>query len=95
MVERHPSFPPPPDPHVPVWRYMDLTKFVWMLQMKALYFCRADRLGDPYEGYYTAPMAAGTEAFVRFVTDGDKEKAHQFHQTVLKATTPATLCICR
>ena len=28
-----------------------------MLQQKALYFARADRLGDPYEAYYTRAMA--------------------------------------
>jgi hypothetical protein len=34
---------------------MDLAKFLWMLERGALYFCRADLLGDPYEGYYTEP----------------------------------------
>ena len=33
-----------------LWRYMDFTKFVAMLNNKALYFCRLDHLGDPFEG---------------------------------------------
>jgi hypothetical protein len=32
---------------------MDLGKFIWMLQQRALFFARADKLGDAYEGYYT------------------------------------------
>jgi hypothetical protein len=33
-----------------IWRYMDFTKFVDLLSTKALYFCRADRFDDPFEG---------------------------------------------
>src|SRR6476646_3194797 len=59
MPRNHSSFPQPDDPSVPVWRYTDLSKFVWMLQRKALYFVRADLLlrDDPYEGYPTKAMA--------------------------------------
>jgi hypothetical protein len=60
MAESHPSFPQPEDTGVSVWRYIDLSKFVWMLQRKALYFTRADLLGDPYEAYYTRAMADPT-----------------------------------
>jgi hypothetical protein len=35
-----------------VWRYMSLTKFVWLLHSKSLYFARADKLDDPFEGSY-------------------------------------------
>lgn len=33
-----------------LWRYMNLEKFVSLAQTSALFFCRIDRLGDPYEG---------------------------------------------
>lgn len=33
-----------------IWRYIDLTKFEKMLQDNALFFCRADRFSDPFEG---------------------------------------------
>jgi hypothetical protein len=33
-----------------IWRYMDFTKFVDLLSTKSLYFCRADRFDDPFEG---------------------------------------------
>jgi hypothetical protein len=44
---------------------MDLTKFVWMLQKKALYFCQAGAIGDPFEGHYTELMAKSEDEFAR------------------------------
>ena len=40
--------PPPAD--AILWRYMDFTKFVSLLEKRALFFARADQLGDPFEG---------------------------------------------
>jgi hypothetical protein len=42
----HPSFRQPRDPRICLWRYMDLSKFVALLQERALVFARADKLGD-------------------------------------------------
>jgi hypothetical protein len=39
-----------PDPEQVVWRYMNLDKFESVLRNNALFFCRADRFADPYEG---------------------------------------------
>lgn len=39
-----------PSAHAQLWRYMDFAKFVSMLHARALYFPRADTLGDPFEG---------------------------------------------
>lgn len=33
-----------------LWKYMDFTKFVSILEDNALFFTRADKLGDPFEG---------------------------------------------
>lgn len=33
-----------------IWRYMDLEKFESLLKDKALFFCRADKFSDPFEG---------------------------------------------
>lgn len=48
-------FDRPANPDGPVWRYTDLAKFLSLLQRRALYFPRVDKLAalDPYEGYYT------------------------------------------
>jgi hypothetical protein len=36
-----------------VWRYMDIAKFVSLLDTHALFFARADRVSDAWEGAYT------------------------------------------
>lgn len=54
MYESHDAFDPPTNPDIPIWRYMDFTKYVWLLAHEALFFSRADRLGDPFEGAYSA-----------------------------------------
>ena len=48
----HPSFKQPENNKIMVWRYMDFTKFVSMLENGGLFFCRADLLGDPFEGSF-------------------------------------------
>lgn len=35
-----------------LWKYMDFVKYVSLLSKRALYFCRADYLGDDFEGAY-------------------------------------------
>jgi len=57
----HESFSTPSRDAV-VWRYMDFAKYVSLLHSDALFFCRLDRLGDPFEGsvptgYRDAEMA--------------------------------------
>lgn len=44
----------PTDHDARIWRYMDFAKFVWLLECRALYFARADRLEDDHEG--SAPL---------------------------------------
>jgi len=51
----HPVFQQPENSHERIWRYMDFTKFVSLLHTKGLFFCRADKLGDPFEGSIPEP----------------------------------------
>lgn len=51
MYEEHPSFYPAPHDAV-LWRHMNFTKFVSLLDKGALFFARSDKLGDPFEGSY-------------------------------------------
>lgn len=48
----HPCFRQPNSEDIVLWRYMDFTKFVSLISSKSLFFCRADLLGDPFEGSY-------------------------------------------
>lgn len=42
----------PENENVRIWRYMDFTKLVSLVDSRTLYFSRADKLGDPFEGSY-------------------------------------------
>ena len=48
----HPVVAPcqPRDSSIKVWRYMDVTRLVALMQTRSLHFARADMLGDPFEG---------------------------------------------
>ena len=52
MYEEHPEFISP-DPGAVLWRYMDLIKFMSLLETSSLFFARSDKLGDPFEGSLT------------------------------------------
>jgi hypothetical protein len=43
-----------------VWRYMDFTKFVALVDTRALWFSKPSLLGDPWEGAYTRANLART-----------------------------------
>lgn len=53
MTQDHRVFDDPQDINVIIWRYMDFTKLIWLLENKALFFPRSDKLGDPFEGSIT------------------------------------------
>ena len=52
MYKEDERFNTPPGEAV-LWRYMSFTKFVSLLARNALFFARADKLGDPFEGSLT------------------------------------------
>lgn len=74
MHEPHRVFEAPSNPDVPIWRYMNLTKFLSMLQEEALYFARADIMADEFEGSVSPPTleyrqktsGMSDDAFARF-----------------------------
>ena len=49
MYKDHSDFPRLADEAV-LWRYTSFTKFLSLLEKRALFFCRVSMLGDPYEG---------------------------------------------
>ncbi len=50
MYKEHPDFELPSDESLMVWRYLDLSKFMSLLETSSLYFTRSDKFIDPYEG---------------------------------------------
>ena len=61
----HPCFPQPNDREVKVWRYMDLSKFLWLISQKKLYLSRLDQLEDEYEGSSTRRTLDGIHQFMK------------------------------
>lgn len=52
MYVDHSDFEKPIDPGTKVWRYMDFTKFINLLANSTLFFNRADKFRDTFEGSY-------------------------------------------
>jgi hypothetical protein len=50
VFKRHRVFKGPEDENAKIWRYIDFTKYVSLLDTKSLYFARVDRLDDKFEG---------------------------------------------
>lgn len=53
VSDPHPSFPNVPEEDAVLWRYMDLGRFLSLLEDEAIYFARADQMSDKWEGAYT------------------------------------------
>ena len=49
MYETHPMFTPPNDENQKIWRYTNLTKFLSLLDKRALFFASPNSFEDPYE----------------------------------------------
>lgn len=73
----------PPDDAV-LWRYMDFVRFVSLLEKNALFFPRADKLEDPFEGY--RPISAVKVK----ISSSDAETL----SNIYKASIPLTLINC-
>jgi len=52
MYKANPLFKQPNDEEIKVWRYIDFTKFVSLINSQSLFFSWADKFTDPFEGSY-------------------------------------------
>ena len=52
MYKKNSTFVQPDDEEIKVWRYMDFTKLISLIDSRRLFFARADKLGDSFEGSY-------------------------------------------
>lgn len=65
-----------------LWRYLDLTKFLYLLETRALFFARLSALKDPFEGH---PPRRVVEAF-KNIPAGLLPDEHQKRVAVAKQT---------
>lgn len=49
----HPALRAPDDTNIKIWRYMDFTKFLSMLEEQGLFFSCVKSLDDPFEGSFS------------------------------------------
>lgn len=86
-AKQNPVLTQPTDMQVPVWRYMDFTKYVSLLDSGALFLPRVDLLDDPFEGTFgkgippTEPIeiAGGQKSFVA-VSDDHREGLRRLYR---------------
>ena len=52
MYVEHDVFIQPDNEEIKVWRYMDFTKLISLIDKRRLFFTRADKFNDPFEGSY-------------------------------------------
>lgn len=83
MIKQHPSFNIPDNMDAPLWRYLSIEKLQSLLDKKALYFSRADLLGDDHEGSATKPAVDNRPIFYsgatkHFIEEGVVEMAKQW-----------------
>ena len=88
----HTSFEPPSNPDIKIWRYMDFTKFVSMLENQGLFFSRADKLGDRFEGTY--PKAEFETWMKNSATIGVPAGATSAHRKIMQAVRKWTVVNC-
>ena len=53
ISSKNPVYPNLPDHNASIWRYMDIIKFMSLLETGSLFFSRLDKLDDPFEGSLT------------------------------------------
>ena len=63
-----------------LWRYMDFAKFVSLLEKRALFFARADKLGDPFEGSFPKKNIAARFASPHFSLEEKSKYAFVMEQ---------------
>ena len=73
MRAKHPVFDNNIAPDATIWRYFDYPKFTAMLLKKALFFSRANLLGDPLEGSFTRAR----ESEKQFLLDNPPEEKNR------------------
>ena len=86
LYKEHDLFVPPTSDAV-LWRYVDFTKFVSLLDKQALFFSRADKLGDPFEGSFSkVNVALRPEIYKDQIPEAELQKLVEFTRQLPKFT---------
>lgn len=80
----HPVVAPcqPPDSNIKIWRYMDVTKLVALMETQSLHFARADTLQDPFEGSLALVNKIETDQLItQIYKDIESNASHEIRCT--------------
>lgn len=72
-----------------LWRYMDIAKFISMLEQNAIWLARADTFGDKHEGQFPDEMREYTKKAYEGFDDSDNfpvKDANDFQDYLIKNT---------
>jgi hypothetical protein len=73
MIVDHPEFVPPEDDEIKIWKYMDFTKLISLLETGCLFFSRADSFDDPFEGSYPRNNVEFRKSVLKELDEESKE----------------------
>lgn len=51
MYKKNKTCREPKNENARIWKYLDFTKFISLLETNSLFFSRSDKMKDPYEGF--------------------------------------------
>jgi len=80
MYAVNPNFKQPSDENQKVWRYMDFTKLISLLESSSLYFARADKFEDPFEGSYPKEDILAVEDYLNSLKDATEKKKKLYRE---------------
>jgi hypothetical protein len=93
MYKEHSKFIQPKDEEVKVWRYMDFTKFLSLIDSRQLFFTRADKFNDPFEGSYPKPNITKRDALLtEFLDDQSKKDIDSLSMYLSKTNQSVRKC---
>lgn len=81
MYENHQNLAEPKDDAI-IWRYLDIAKFIHLLNSSSLFFTRLTHFSDPYEGH----MTKGTlDEFLNFPENFPENEREEKEKTIRKS----------
>jgi len=73
----------PEDGNVKIWRYMNFTKFLSLLDTRSLHFSRVDRFDDPFEGSYPKKNISSRETEFKSLSNFQQESAKESSREIM------------
>jgi len=75
----HEVFRQPTAGTIKIWRYMDFTRYLALLESSSLYFCRIDKFDDPFEGSTTV---ADKQAWAAILSNPASSQIAEWERTM-------------